>query len=152
MKVLLCLLFVVATIVSAHAQVFATAKPLEVRRTASPLTINSIQRVQYRIPGLRMRNLGTVFTVSGIALIAGAIAVYNNGNPNRITDYNSNGSPITDQDEHHSLGAEMFFFGTSMAIPGVILWVKGAQKYNKNIYSETAIKIRPAGISISYKF
>ena len=152
MKFLLCVFFIVATFVSGSAQIFASARPMDGKHVVSPLIVQSGQRIQYRIPGLRMRKTGTILTVVGGAFMVGAVAVYNNGDPNKIARYNSDGSVVTDEDEHHLLGGLMFFIGTSMTVPGAILWIKGAQKYNHNTDRQAAIRLRPTGLAFSYKF
>ena len=81
MKFIAALLVSLCSVVSARAQVFASAERTTDLPYVSPLVIRSHQPVPYKVsmpPGLRMRNVGRTLTIIGVPMLIGGLIVYNN--------------------------------------------------------------------------
>ena len=142
--------------VVADAQFYAKAgAPEPAQKYFSPLIINSVERVAYKIsrpPGLRMRNVGRTLTVIGGAMLIGGIVTYNNADKTVYTYQTSSGTTYTELDDQASIGALMIVAGAGMAVPGIIFWSKGSKKYKRHLEREAAFNFKGTELSLSYRF
>lgn len=109
-----------------------------------------------RLPGERMRKIGRLLTVGGAAMLIGGIAVYNSADPNYSNTYYQNGYVYYENDPKEDLGATMMVLGVGMIVPGVILWTKGAKKYNRALKRQEAeslsMNLKGSGVAVAYRF
>ncbi|MCD9018569.1 hypothetical protein [Parachryseolinea silvisoli] len=135
--------------------------------TSSAYTVSPIvQRVQTfeglgeyhpaRLPGERMRKAGRILTILGAGMLVGGIIVYNNADDDYYNTYTQNGTTYEEGDPQAALGILMMVGGTGMVVPGVILWAKGAAKYNRALKRQEAesvsMNLRGSGIALTYRF
>ena len=139
---------------SAHCQFVANVGTSESSLTnSSPVVVNNVQRVAYKIaypPGYRTRNTGRVMTIVGVPLFIGGIIVLNNVDENYYTVSSSSG--YYDEVAVSPAAALMVVSGVGLTIPGVILWTKGAKKYKRHMEREAAFNFNGRGLSLSYRF
>jgi len=152
MKFIAALLVILCSVISARAQVFASAERTTDLSYVSPLVIRSHQPVPYKVsrpPGLRMRNVGRTLTIIGVPMLIGGLIVYNNAD--LTYDYYSQTYSYSEQ-QQAALGVLMVMGGTGMSIPGIILWSKGSKKYKRHLEREAAFNYTGSGFSLSYRF
>ncbi|MBT1685851.1 hypothetical protein [Dawidia soli] len=109
-----------------------------------------------RLPGERMRKAGRILTILGAGMLAGGIIVYGNADETYYNTYTSNGTTYEEGDPKAALGILMMVGGAGMIIPGTILWVKGAAKYNRALKRQDAesvsMNLKGSGIALTYHF
>ena len=124
------------------------------RLLAEPSGVYSVQREMYKIPqepGQRMMKVGKILTGCGAALVITGILVYNNRDPNYSTQ-GTYGTTYGD-DPHEAGGALLVTAGTSMIVPGVLIWIHGSKKYRRHLEKTTQGLYVPAGkVGLSYRF
>ncbi|MDH4092764.1 MAG: hypothetical protein OEV74_15865 [Cyclobacteriaceae bacterium] len=156
MKLFIAAFAMLCMVVSSEAQILADAGGIDAsRENQSPVIVNSLDRVAYKIsypPGFRMRNVGRTLTVIGGAMLIGGIIVYNNADKTFYNTYQTSTGTYNEGDPQAALGVLMIMGGTGMTIPGIILWTKGAKKYNRYLERETALSIKGPGLSVRYRF
>jgi hypothetical protein len=137
------------------AQTFASAKSADhADQMYSPIIMPASGAGEYKIsypPGFRMRNVGRTMTVAGAALLVGGIAVYSNADKTVYTVYTSSGT-YDEYDPKLGLGLLMIMGGTGLTVPGIILWSKGARKFNRYVERQTACVWNGSAISLHYRF
>lgn len=108
-----------------------TSFPAAERRM--PTGLLSIQRQQYvipKLPGERMMTVGKVLTGIGAVSVITGILVYNNRDPEYYTrgSYNN-----TYTEDPHEIGGQLLVgIGCGMIVPGVMVWIHGANKFRKH--------------------
>ncbi|MBL0741242.1 hypothetical protein [Chryseolinea lacunae] len=106
-----------------------------------------------RPPGQRMRTAGTIMTLCGSAMIIGGLVIAGTADPNSGQTYqNSNGTYYTDGEMQEAVGVLGVIGGIGLTVPGIILWTKGAKKYNRYKEQQTSINVTGNGLSLSYHF
>jgi hypothetical protein len=110
-----------------------------------------------RLPGERMRKLGRILTIGGVAMGIGGIMVYNNRDEDYNNGYYQNGYYYYESDPNEVLGETMMVLGVGMVVPGVILWTKGAKKYNRALKRQEAeqslsMNLKGNGVGVAYHF
>jgi hypothetical protein len=110
-----------------------------------------------RLPGERMRKVGRLLTVLGAGMLIGGIAVYNSADDDYGTSYSQNGYYYYyETDPKEELGATMMVLGVGAIVPGVILWARGAKKYNRALKRQEAesvsMNLKGSGIALTYRF
>jgi len=178
MKKVITLLFLLAAGASLRAQILAGSSSLDpssvmsVDRglaTADAHAVSPVYRQTYAaplhitkfsIPGEKKKKVGSVMTVLGGALIIGGVAVYASGDPDYYREtYNqsTNTTTVETIDPKQVLGVFMAVVGTSVAVPGVIIWTKGIRQYNQYMkeQGETGplrLGVGNGGAVLSYRF
>ncbi len=142
---------------AAHGQFFANVGTSEIAQgNLSPIVINDVQRVAYKIaypPGYRMRNTGRVMTIIGAPLFIGGLIVFTNADEMYYNAGTTSSGTYSEGDPQAALGALMIVAGAGLTIPGVILWSKGAKKYKRHLEREAAaFNFKGTSISLSYRF
>jgi hypothetical protein len=110
-----------------------------------------------RPPGLRMRNTGRVLAIVGGAMLTGGIIVFSQADETYYRYTSTNNGSYEEGDPKAAIGIAMMLSGAGMAIPGIILWTRGARKYNtyqkrQQEAGTASMKLKGSGISISYHF
>jgi hypothetical protein len=113
-----------------------------------------------RLPGERMRKIGRILTIGGAAMLIGGIAVYNGADDSyQSTSYTQNGYYYyySETDPQAELGASMMVLGVGAIVPGVILWARGAKKYNRALKRQEAeeslsMNMKGRGVALTYHF
>jgi len=109
-----------------------------------------------RLPGERMRNAGRIMTILGAGMLVGGIIVYSSADENYYSYNSYNGNTYEEGDPKAALGILMMVGGTGLAVPGVILWTKGAKKYNRALKRQEAesvsMNLKGSGIAVAYRF
>jgi hypothetical protein len=110
-----------------------------------------------RLPGERMRKIGRILTVGGVAMAIGGLAVYSNRDDDYNNGYYQNGYYYYETDPNEVLGSTMVVLGVGMIVPGVILWAKGAKKYNRALERQAAeqslsMNLKGNGVAFAYRF
>jgi uncharacterized membrane protein YidH (DUF202 family) len=109
-----------------------------------------------RLPGERMRKVGRLLTVLGAGMLIGGIAVYNSADDDYGNGYIQNGYYYYETDPKEELGVTMMVMGVGAIVPGVILWVKGAKKYNRALKRQEAesvsMNLKGSGVTLTYRF
>lgn len=127
----------------------------------SPIIINPGVRGNYelpRVPGMRMRNAGRTMTIIGGALFTTGIVLVSTSDKETEYYYNSYGQIEETVDPKLVLGVVSIMGGVGLMVPGVILWSKGAKKYNRYLEREGArnrtarVNIRGNGMALTYSF
>jgi hypothetical protein len=139
--------------ISGLAQVYAYAKQPD-PATVSPVRLKAPQNVTYKItypPGFRMRNVGRTLTILGAGVLIGGIVVFHNADKTIYTYQTSTGT-YNEVDPKVALGVLMVMGGTGMTVPGIILWSKGARKFNRYLEQQTACVFNGTSVSLQYRF
>lgn len=141
---------------SARGQFIANVGTSETTQaTSSPLVINDVQRVKYKIaypPGYKMRNTGRLLTLIGAPLFVAGIVVYSNADQNYYNTVTTSSGTYTEGDPQAAAGVLMIVTGAGLTVPGVIFWSKGAKKYKRHMEKQAAFKFDNKGLSLSYRF
>src|SRR5882757_7572420 len=87
---------------------------------------NGIDNVKVLPPGFRMLKVGRPLTFFGGLMIVSGIVVNSAANKHASDDTNPKAV----------LGPVLMIAGTGMAIPGIILWARGSNKYNSYLKSK----------------
>jgi hypothetical protein len=136
----------------------AEVQSLSVRTAVQePSGYYSVQREMYKIPqepGQRMMKVGRALTIAGSALVITGILVYNNRDPNYVTQ-GTYGTTYGD-DPHEAGGQLLVGVGVGMIVPGVMVWIHGASKYRKyvekNAEKNAGIYIPAGKLGLGYRF
>lgn len=95
-------------------------------------------------------------TILGAGMLVGGIIVYGNADENYYNYNTYNGTTYEEGDPKAALGILMMVGGTGLAVPGVILWAKGAKKYNRALERQDAesvsMNLKGSGIALAYRF
>lgn len=131
-----------------------TVSPLYLQPNASPLNAK-----KFSIPGERKKKVGSTMTVLGGLLIVGGIVTYASSDPDYYrSTYNQNTNTTTVEtiDPKRVLGVLMMVAGTGVAVPGALLWSKGARQYNRYMEEQGQQSLRLGigthGAVLSYRF
>ena len=119
---------------------------------ASLKSINSFsETTTTRMPGERMKNVGTGLTLGGSALLIGGIILTSTTDFNNLTDSNDN---LNKKELRHlTYGIELIVFGVGMTVPGIIFWSKGSHKLKKYKREQNiTLGSKGAGLSLKYHF
>lgn len=139
----------------AQSPEFASAKKND-HQIISPVVQQQPLQVAYETPkppGLRMRNTGRTLTIIGSVLFVGGIAVYSSADEGYYSYQSTNYGDEESGDPKAALGIVMITGGLGMTIPGIILWSKGAKKYNAYLREQSAsVKFNGRGLSLKYTF
>jgi hypothetical protein len=157
-KILLLISFVVIS-VSASAQYanrqYARVTPVSLNLISSFTTETSTTRV----PGERMRNVGTSLILGGVVLEVIGIATLStvDGLELGVGSFSYQSSNPNDEDQLPTkafVGLLGVVGGIGMMVPGIIFYSKGTKRYNyyKNHEKELAIHVQGAGLSLKYHF
>ena len=136
-----------------YAQLYASARNFE-SVPSSPVRLSAPQNVTYKItypPGFRMRNTGRTLTVLGGGMLIAGIVVFHNADKTVYTYQTSSGT-YNEVDPKVALGVLMVMGGTGMTVPGIILWTKGARRFNQYLEQQTACVFTGTGLSLQYRF
>jgi len=167
MKKVITLLFLLSAGVSLKAQTLAryapSGNPDQAQTSVSPMYRQvysaPMHITKFVIPGEKKKKIGSTMTVLGGALIVGGIAVYASSDPNyERTTYNSTTGAYETQtiDPKRVLGVFMMVAGTGVAVPGVLLWTKGARQYNRYMAEQGQTSLRFGignhGAGLAYSF
>jgi hypothetical protein len=156
MKFFVMALLLCGSGITAHGQFVANVGSSEVYHTnASPIIINDVQRVAYKVaypPGYKMRNAGRTMTIIGVPLFIGGLIVFNNADENYYNSVTTSSGTYTEGDPQAAVGILMTVGGAGLSIPGIILWSKGAKKYKRHLEREAAFKFNGSTLSLSYRF
>jgi hypothetical protein len=98
-----------------------------------------------------MRNVGRTLTVLGGGMLIGGIVVFHNADKTIYTYQTSSGT-YNEVDPKVALGVLMVMGGTGMTVPGIILWSKGARKFNRYLEQQTACVFNGTSVSLQYRF
>jgi hypothetical protein len=126
----------------------------------SPLIMNPAGEGAYKVympPGLRMRNAGRTLTIIGGAMLVGGVVVFGSAEETYYSYNSYNGTTYEEGDPKAAVGILMMVGGLGMSIPGVILWTKGAKKYNRYLEQhegEQTVSFNTTGngVSLRYRF
>lgn len=117
-----------------------------------PIALRPVYQVS-RPPGQRQRTAGMIMTICGGAMIVGGLVIAGTADPNSGQMYqNSNGTYYTDGEAQQAVGVLGVIGGIGLTVPGIILWTKGAKKYNRYIEQQTSINVTGNGLALSYHF
>jgi hypothetical protein len=104
------------------------------------------------VPGIRMKNVGTALTVSGVFLLITGVAILSSVKTSPVTPSpNGTQQQQPGSDPKLLLGSTLAVGGIGLAIPGIILWAKGSKKYNRGHRGRSQINFNGNGMSLSYK-
>ncbi|HYF68531.1 MAG TPA: hypothetical protein VD884_10360 [Ohtaekwangia sp.] len=106
-------------------------------------------------PGLRMRNVGRTLTIAGSALLVGGIIVFASADERYYTSQQTQYGTHEEGDPKALLGLLMITGGAGMTVPGIILWSKGAKKFNNYIARERealSLNLSVTRIGLKYHF
>lgn len=157
-KILLLISFVVIS-VSASAQ-YANRQYARV----TPVSLNLISSFTTeppttRVPGERMRDVGTSLILGGVVLEAIGIATLSSvdGLKLGVGSFSYQSSNPNDEDQLPTkavVGLLGVVGGVGMMVPGIIFCAKGTKRYNyyKNHENQVAIHMKGAGLSFKYYF
>lgn len=135
-------------------EVFLADLPLA-NEKVSPIVLKPTLLSEYEAknaPGLRMRNTGRTLTILGSAMFIGGIILVSNAESTYYTYQSSNYGDTEEGDPKGALGVLMMVGGTGMIVPGIILWSKGAKKYNRYLEKEKSASIQWKGNGLTYQF
>src|SRR6186713_1137357 len=94
-----------------HGQFLANVGTSEIAQgNLSPIVINDVQRVAYKIaypPGYRMRNTGRVMTIIGAPLFIGGLIVLNNADEMYYNAVTTSSGTYSEGDPQAAVGALM---------------------------------------------
>jgi hypothetical protein len=119
---------------------------------SSPVVVKKQEQVVVpvgtkRPPGLRQRNVGRALALGGVAMFAGGVMLINQADP----PVTRNG--YTQYDYRETLGSLMVTGSLGMIIPGVILWSKGAKRYNRYLEKQSlSLHFEGAYPALCYRF
>jgi hypothetical protein len=119
---------------------------------ASLKSINSFsETTTTRMPGERMKNVGTALTLSGSALLIGGIILTATTDFNNLTDDNDD---LNKKEVRHlTYGIELLVFGVGMTTTGIVLWTKGSHKLSRYKKEQNiTLGTKGAGLSLKYHF
>jgi hypothetical protein len=156
MKFIYTIFFMVCTslCVAQEYEVVGYTKRDSVETANSPAVKKSAQTTPYKPtnpPGLKMRNVGRTLTIIGGAMFIGGIVVFNNADEQYYNTYQTPQGTYQEGDPQAALGILMITGGVGMTVPGIILWRKGAKKYNR--YQEReALSFNYSGSSLSFRY
>jgi hypothetical protein len=134
-------------------QTAAPVSPLYRQAYEAPLKVN-----KFSIPGEKKKKVGSTMTALGGALIIGGIAVYASGDSDYYREtYNqsTNTTTVYTVDPKRVLGVLMMVAGTGVAVPGILIWSKGAKQYNRYMEEQSGVSLHingPNGPGLSYRF
>jgi hypothetical protein len=107
-------------------------------------------------PGLRMRKVGQTMTVIGGILFVGGIVVVSQADANTYSYQSNNGYTQEEGDPKFALGVVMITHGIGLTVPGIILWNKGAKKFNRwteeQRQQHISLGIQRSGLGLHYRF
>jgi hypothetical protein len=156
MRFFIAALLLCGSAMAAHGQFIANVGSSEIAQgNLSPIVINDVQRVAYKIaypPGYRMRNSGRVMTIIGAPLFIGGLIVFNNADELYYNSVTTSSGTYSEGDPQAAVGALMIVAGAGLTIPGVILWTKGGKKYKRYLEREAAFNFTGTSLSLSYRF
>ena len=136
--------------IACHAQ-YANRQYAQVA-PASLTSIHSFtETTATRMPGERMKNVGTGLTLGGSALLIGGIVLTSTTDFDHIT--HDNGDLNEREFRHLVYGIDVIVLGIGMTIPGIILWSKGAHKISRYKKEQhITLGTKGAGLSLQYHF
>jgi hypothetical protein len=159
MKSLMFCMLLFGSTIYVYAQSLYTAGVTKPTNSISPLLVQSPMEAEYRVakpPGLRMRNAGRTLTVLGGAMLIGGIVLVNNADDLYYSSQSTSYGTYEEGDPQGALGVLMIVGGAGMSVPGIILWSKGAKKYNRYLEkqeaSQTSLSFKGRTLSLAYRF
>jgi cytochrome b subunit of formate dehydrogenase len=112
------------------------------------------EHVTYKItypPGFKMRNAGRTMTFAGAALLISGIIVYDQADKTIYTVQTSQGT-YDEIDPKVALGVFMVMSGVGLTVPGIIMWSRGASKFNRYLDKQTALVFEGNSVALQYRF
>jgi len=157
MKRCIVVLVLLGVCIGGHAQYYHALAAAEVNTAVvSPVIQKKTMRPLYEVtrpPGQRMKSAGMIMTLCGSGLIVAGAIIASNADPNSGQTYvSNNGSTYTDGEVDQAMGVLGIVAGVGLTVPGVILWTKGAKKYNRYMETQTALNFTRHGMTLSYRF
>jgi len=132
-----------------------TAQPFNSERQYSAAELNTSNYKMAYAPGLRMRNVGRTLTIVGSGLLVGGIIVFASADEKYYTSQQTQYGTQEEGDPKALLGLLMITGGAGMTVPGIILWSKGAKKFNNYIEQDReslSLNLSVTKVGVSYHF
>jgi hypothetical protein len=154
MKYVLLVLLVAGTTALRAQQLAANSMSVKSPLSYYSTRFDDSRKIKQAVPGERMRNAGRMMTIGGVAMFVGGIALASNAESTHYQYNSSNGQTYEEGDPQGALGALMIVGGAGLTIPGIILWTKGAKRYNasKDDNDMASVGVGRNGLAIRYNF